>query len=95
MLYLGVERLSPAVFALSRLDGGWGETSQKWAWTEPYLAELAARLGEVELEASDGEIDRNLPLDTVKEGGEGGFQAEVRTRALYLSEESWRVYLHI
>lgn len=26
--------------------------------------------------------------DTVKEGGKGGFQAEVRTWALYLSEES-------
>lgn len=80
-----MERLSP-VFALSGGGGGWGETSQKWAWTDPYLVELAARLGEVELEACDGEIDQHLPLNTVKERGESGFQAEVRTRALYLSE---------
>lgn len=39
----------------------------------------------MELEASDGEVEQNLPLDTVKEGGEGDFQAEVRTQALYLS----------
>lgn len=89
-----MERLLPAVFALSRWHGGRGETSQKWAWTEPHWVELAARLEEVELEASDGVVDRNLPLDTVKEGGEGDFQAEGRTRAPYLSEESWKVYLH-
>lgn len=67
---MGVEVLSPAVFALSRLDGGWGETTQKWAWTDPYLVELAARLEEVELEASNGEIDGNLPLGH-HEGGRG------------------------
>lgn len=48
----------------------------------------------MELEASNGVVDRNLPLDTVKEGREGDFQAEGRTRAPYLSEESWKVYLH-
>lgn len=54
----------------------------------PYLAELATGLEEVELKASNGEINQKLPMDTVKEGGESEIQVKMKILAPYLSEKN-------
>lgn len=52
------------------------------------MVELATGLEEVELKASNGGINQKLPMDIVKEGGEGKIQVKMRILALYLSEKS-------
>lgn len=72
-----------ALLCLPSADGTEaGRKTSQMTGVKAHLVEEAPGLEEVELKLSNGGIDRNLPLDKVRKGGEGNFQVDMRTWAL-------------